>query len=90
MYIQTARNGRTMHTSGAGALAQQRPPAEGIRERSGTGSAPFRQKTCRQTGIIHRDTENPLEKGYPAAVDKLSLKKSRKKLHFKNLCINLQ
>ena len=67
MYIQTARNGRTMHTP-----ARRQPRAQGIGDRFGTVQTRLRQKSCRQTGTIHRDTGNPPNKGNTADVHKLS------------------
>ena len=67
MYIQTARNDRTMHTP-----ARRQSRAQGIGDRFGTVQTRLRQKSCRQTGTIHRDTGNPPNKGNTADVHKLS------------------
>ena len=67
MYIQTARNGRTMHTP-----ARRQSRAQGIGDRFGTVQTRLRQKSCRQTGTIHRDTGNPPNMGNTADVHKLS------------------
>lgn len=56
-----------MHTP-----ARRQSPAQGIGDRFGTVQTRLRQKSCRQTGTIHRDTGNPPNKGNTADVHKLS------------------